>query len=249
MIKLGLLGYPLGHSFSKAYYLNKFEKENIQDVDYDLYAIENIKDFELLYTNDVNYKGFNITIPHKVAVLPYINELSDEAKNIGAVNCITIKRENGQHILTGFNTDAYGFEMSIKPLIKPHHNKALVLGNGGAAKAVLYVLEKLSIPYLIVSRSLQNGDITYEELNEDIIKEHTIIINCSPLGTFPNIQDCPNIPYQAISDEHLLYDLIYNPEETEFLRRGKEKGADTKNGYEMLVLQAEKNWEIWSENF
>lgn len=249
MVKLGLIGYPLGHSFSKNYYQAKFDKENIENVDYDLYALEHIETFETLYQSDVNYRGFNVTIPHKVAILPYLNQLSEEAKAIGAVNCITIKRDKKDTIITGYNTDAFGFENSFTPLRRPEHQKALVLGNGGAAKAVVYTLQKLNIPYLIVSRSKDNGDITYSELDSHILQEYKIIINCSPLGTYPKTEECPDIPYDAITNEHLLYDLIYNPEETLFLKKGKEKGATIKNGYEMLVLQAEKNWEIWKSNF
>lgn len=250
MIKLGLIGYPLGHSFSKTFYLSKFEKEDIKDINYDLYSIENIVDFKQLYTSDKDFKGFNVTLPHKMAVLQYLNELSEEAKVIGAVNCITIKRnENAEPILKGYNTDAYGFEHSLSPLLRPKHKKALVLGNGGAAKAIFYTLDKLNIPYLIVSRSKDNGDITYKELTEDIINDHQIIINCSPVGTFPKIEECPDIPYNNLSEDHILYDLVYNPEETLFLTKGKEKGAVIKNGYEMLTLQAEKNWEIWQHNF
>lgn len=249
MIKLGLIGFPLGHSFSKKYYLEKFEKENIENIDYDLYPIENIADFPKLYQEDECFKGFNVTIPHKQAVMTFLDELSEEAEAINAVNCITIERKNGTTILKGYNTDAFGFQNSLEPLLRPHHTKALVFGNGGAAKAVCYVLNKLDISYKIVSRSLNNGDITYDMLDEQLIKEHTLLINCSPLGTFPKIEECPAIPYEFVTDKHLLYDLIYNPEETTFLRKGKERGASTKNGYEMLVLQAEKNWEIWRNNF
>ena len=228
MIKLGLIGYPLGHSFSKTYYLSKFEKENIQHIDYDLYSIENINQFKDLYLGDIEFKGFNVTIPYKMTIMNYLSELSDEAKIIGAVNCITISHNEqaGNPFLKGYNTDAYGFEMSLTPLLNSNHQRALVLGNGGAAKAILYVLGKLNIPYLIVSRTRENGDITYT-----------------------NIEECPAIPYQVINEKHILYDLIYNPEETLFLEKGKEKGAIIKNGYEMLVLQAEKNWEIWNGNF
>lgn len=251
MIKLGLIGYPLGHSFSKTYYLSKFEKENIQHIDYDLYSIENINQFKDLYLGDIEFKGFNVTIPYKMTIMNYLSELSDEAKIIGAVNCITISHNEqaGNPFLKGYNTDAYGFEMSLTPLLNSNHQRALVLGNGGAAKAILYVLGKLNIPYLIVSRTRENGDITYTELTEEIMEQHQIIINCSPVGTFPNIEECPAIPYQVINEKHILYDLIYNPEETLFLEKGKEKGAIIKNGYEMLVLQAEKNWEIWNGNF
>lgn len=249
MIKLGLIGFPLGHSFSKNYYTNKFKNENITDVEYDLYPLEDMQSFENLYISDNNYKGFNVTIPHKLSVIPLLTELSEEAKKIGAVNCITIKKEGNTSILKGYNTDAFGFEESLKPLLTTNHKKALVLGNGGAAKAVYYTLEKLNIPYLIVSRSKANGDITYEELDREIITSHQLIINCSPVGTFPNVNDCPCIPYEYITKEHLLYDLIYNPEETMFLNKGKNMGAKIKNGYEMLVLQAEKNWQIWKSNF
>jgi shikimate dehydrogenase len=249
MIKLGLIGYPLGHSFSKNYYLAKFEKENINNVDYDLYPIEHIDMFQTLFNNDQSFRGFNVTTPHKQAVIPFLDELSEEAAIMNAVNCITITYKDGEHFLKGHNTDAYGFQKSLEPLLKSHHNKALILGNGGAAKAVLFSLDKLGIEYLIVSRNQHTGDVTYEDLTENIISEYSLIINCSPVGTFPNIENCPNIPYNGIGENHLLYDLIYNPEETLFLKKGKERGAATKNGYEMLVAQAEKNWEIWSNIF
>lgn len=246
MRKLGLLGYPLGHSFSKKYYLDKFRKEQITDVDYDLYAIADIRDFPRLYREDERFYGFNVTIPHKQAVMPLLDELSAEAEAIQAVNCITIARNAGRIHLKGYNTDAIGFEESLKPLLKEQHRKALVLGNGGAAKAVFYVLQKLGIPYLVVSRTREKGDLTYPELDEAILKEHQLLINCSPVGTFPKVDEAPDIPYEFVGGDHLLYDLIYNPEETLFLRRGKERGAVTKNGYEMLLIQAEKNWEIWN---
>ncbi|MBD1430823.1 shikimate dehydrogenase family protein [Sphingobacterium litopenaei] len=249
MIKLGLIGYPLGHSFSKNYYLAKFDKENIHDIHYDLYPIEQIDQFPTLYNQNSHFRGFNVTIPHKQAVIPYLNELSEEAAQMKAVNCITIKHQEGKTILKGYNTDAYGFEKSLEPLLNPHHIKALVLGNGGAAKAVFYTLEKLNISYKIVSRNSGTGDLTYEDLTKELLAKYSLIINCSPVGTFPNIDSCPNIPYEGITEKHLLYDLIYNPEETLFLKKGKERGATIKNGYEMLVLQAEKNWEIWQSNF
>lgn len=250
MIKLGLIGYPLGHSFSKNFYLTKFQKENIENVHYDLYPIEHIDEFPKLFSQvEQSFRGFNVTIPHKQAVIHYLNELSEEAAIMKAVNCITISYKNGEPVLKGYNTDAFGFQKSLEPLLKPHHNQALVFGNGGAAKAVFYSLDKLGIPYKVVSRNKDTGDLTYEELNEKLITEHPLIINCSPVGTFPNMEQCPNIPYDAIGKNHLLYDLIYNPEETLFLKKGKENGAIIKNGYEMLVLQAEKNWEIWNNNF
>lgn len=247
MVKMGLIGFPLGHSFSKKYYDLKFEKEEINNVQYNLYPIDQITQFPSLYENDESVIGFNVTIPYKQDVIPYLNDLSIEARDIHAVNCITVKKINGKVILKGHNTDAYGFYESIKPLLQEHHTKALVLGNGGAAKAVIYSLKRLGITYKIISRSKKNGDLTYTEITPEIIKEHKIIINCSPVGTYPKIDESPEIPYEGISSKHLLYDLVYNPEQTQFLRKGSEKGAITKNGYEMLVLQAEKNWEIWND--
>ncbi len=249
MIKLGLIGFPLGHSFSKNYYLSKFENEEINDVNYDLYSLENINQFPSLFLNDNRFRGFNVTIPHKQTVMGFIDDLSIEAKEIGAVNCITVHRTEDKVSLKGYNTDAFGFETSLTPLLTPQHNRALVLGNGGAAKAVLYTFDKLGIPYTIVSRNKTNGHVTYEQLNEDLISSHPIIVNCTPLGTFPNIEECPQIPYEYITNGHLLYDLIYNPVETLFLQKGKSQNATTKNGHEMLILQAEKNWQIWKDNF
>ncbi|WP_433863420.1 shikimate dehydrogenase family protein [Sphingobacterium thalpophilum] len=246
MKKLGLIGFPLGHSFSKKYYLEKFQQEDINDVDYDLYPIEHISDFVPIYS-DKDFYGVNVTIPYKIEVMRYLDELSEEAKSIQAVNCVRIMHsDDGSVYLKGYNTDAYGFETSLKPLLTPKDQKALVLGNGGAAKAVIYALNQLNIAYKLVSRTKQADHYTYEELDASILSEYTVIINCSPLGTYPNITACPKLPYEYINENHLCYDLIYNPEETAFLRKGREQGARTKNGYEMLLLQAEKNWEIWN---
>jgi len=246
MKKLGLIGFPLGHSFSKKYYLEKFQQEDINDVDYDLYPIEHISDFVPIYS-DKDFYGVNVTIPYKIEVMRYLDELSEEAKSIQAVNCVRIMHsDDGSVYLKGYNTDAYGFETSLKPLLTPKDQKALVLGNGGAAKAVIYALNQLNIAYKLVSRTKQADHYTYEELDASILSEHTVIINCSPVGTYPNITACPKLPYEYINENHLCYDLIYNPEETAFLRKGREQGARTKNGYEMLLLQAEKNWEIWN---
>ncbi|VTR36278.1 shikimate dehydrogenase family protein [Sphingobacterium thalpophilum] len=246
MKKLGLIGFPLGHSFSKKYYLEKFQQEDINDVDYDLYPIEHISDFVPIYS-DKDFYGVNVTIPYKIEVMRYLDELSEEAKSIQAVNCVRILHsDDGSVYLKGYNTDAYGFETSLKPLLTPKDQKALVLGNGGAAKAVIYALNQLNIAYKLVSRTKQADHYTYEELDASILSEYTVIINCSPVGTYPNITACPKLPYEYINENHLCYDLIYNPEETAFLRKGREQGARTKNGYEMLLLQAEKNWEIWN---
>lgn len=248
MKKFGLIGYPLGHSFSKKYYLEKIQNEKIERVHYDLYPIENIGLFPAVYQNDRAFKGFNVTIPYKQAVMPLIDKFSPEASHIGAVNCIRVSHtEDGGTYLEGFNTDAYGFETSLLPQLDTTlHTKALVLGNGGAAQAVLYVLKKLGIHTQLVSRKKSGDTVTYEELTKETIRETRLIINCTPVGTFPEVNHCPEIPYEAIGTDHYLYDLIYNPEETHFLKKGKERGARTKNGYDMLVLQAEKNWEIWS---
>ncbi|GGE34416.1 shikimate dehydrogenase family protein [Sphingobacterium cellulitidis] len=247
MKKLGLIGYPLGHSFSKKYYLEKFEKEGIKNIDYDLYPLPSIQDFPNLYENHPEFYGVNVTIPYKQDVMQYITELSEEAKEIEAVNCIQIRNVDGTTHLKGFNTDAFGFQKSLEPLLTPQHKKALIFGNGGATKAVAYALKKLGIDYQVVSRTKSAENITYEDLSPELIQESTLLVNCTPLGTFPKIEECPNLPYEAITEKHLLYDLIYNPEETLFLKKGKEKGAKIKNGYEMLILQAEKNWEIWNQ--
>lgn len=250
MKKLGLIGYPLGHSFSKKYYVEKMEKEHIVGIDYDLYPIPKIEDFPNLYTDEnTDFVGCNVTIPYKQAVMPYLQELSEEAREIGAVNCITIQHlPSGEKKLVGYNTDAYGFEESLKKYWNPDkHNKALVLGNGGAAKAVLFVLKKLGVVAQLVSRVKSDSAISYEDLSVDMLAEHRLIINCTPLGTFPNVDACPPIPYDGVGKDHYLYDLIYNPEETLFLKQGRAKGAVTKNGLEMLILQADKNWEIWQQ--
>ncbi|MGX1639314.1 shikimate dehydrogenase family protein [Sphingobacterium sp. NPDC055431] len=247
MKQLGLIGYPLGHSFSKKYYLEKFRNEGIKNIDYDLYPLSTIEEFPSLYLNNPEFYGVNVTIPYKQDVMQYLTELSEEAKEIAAVNCIQIRHETDGVKLKGFNTDAYGFEKSLEPLLKPNHSKALIFGNGGATKAVAYSLKKLGIDFKIVSRAKTEDNLSYEDLTEELIQNTPLLINCTPLGTFPKTEECPALPYHAISSEHLLYDLIYNPEETLFLKKGKERGAAIKNGYEMLVLQAEKNWEIWNQ--
>lgn len=246
MKKLGLLGFPLGHSFSKKYYLDKFERENIRHVAYELYPFENVDDFRSVYEGDPTFQGFNVTIPHKQAIAQLVDELSPAAKEMEAVNCVTIHREGDVIKLKGYNTDAYGFAHSLTPILSDKHRQALVLGNGGAAQAVFYTLKNLGIPFRVVSRSREKGDLLYEEVTDEVIRHHQLIINCSPVGSFPDTEEVPNIPYDAIASDHLLYDLIYNPEETLFLRHGRERGAQIKNGYEMLVLQAERNWEIWN---
>lgn len=245
MRKLGLIGYPLGHSFSKKYYQDKFIKEYIAGIDYDLYPLPQIEDFSDIIQDPAFY-GVNVTIPYKQSVIPFLDELSPEAESIGAVNCIRIEQKDAKPYLIGFNTDVLGFMNSLQPLLKSHHQKALIFGNGGATKAVCYALDQFGIAYQIVSRTKTADTINYDELTIDLIRENKLLINCSPVGTAPQVDACPNLPYEGITADHLLYDLIYNPAETLFLKKGKERGASIKNGLEMLVLQAEKNWEIWN---
>ena len=258
MKKFGLIGFPLGHSFSKKYFTEKFEREGLTDCSYELFPLENISDVQSLITANPDLCGLNVTIPHKIGIMYYLDKVTPEAKAIDAVNCIKIIKQKPVESfftgeitsmkvrLEGHNTDAYGFEASLKPLLKKYHNKALVLGNGGAARAVTYVLDKLNIDFTIVSRKATRRQINYAQLNQQLMKENLLIINTTPLGMAPDISSCPAIPYEYITDRHVLYDLVYNPAETEFLKRGREKGATIKNGEEMLYLQAEKAWEIWN---
>lgn len=248
MRRFGLIGFPLGHSFSKSYYDEKIAREQLQDVGYDLHPLEDIRDLPALIAEQKDLEGINVTIPHKIAVMDYLDAISPEAKAIGAVNCIRIQRIPGMKPkLSGFNTDVYGFYASMQPLLKPHHQQALVLGNGGAAKAVCYALEKLGIAVQLVSRTPlpASGHLSYQDLDENVMAAHPLIVNTTPLGTFPDVNARPDIPYAFLGTEHLLYDLIYNPEKTAFLHEGASRGAQIKNGYEMLVKQAEHNWEIW----
>jgi shikimate dehydrogenase len=239
----GLIGYPLGHSFSKQYFTEKFEREMIADCNFEIFPIESIDLFSSLLKNNPSLKGLSVTIPYKEQVLQFVDEISDEVKAIGATNSIKINEGK----LTAYNTDIVGFEKSFVKLLKPHHTKALVLGTGGAAKAVQYVLRKLKIDFLVVTRKKQNEQqITYEEIDEAVMKNYSVIINCSPVGMYPNENVAPAIPYQFISADHYLYDLVYKPAETLFLKNGKERGAVVENGYEMLLLQAEESWRIWN---
>ncbi|MFC3197242.1 shikimate dehydrogenase family protein [Parapedobacter deserti] len=249
MMKFGLIGFPLTHSFSKRYYDTKIAQQQITDVQYELYPISTIREFPRLVERDPLLMGVNVTIPYKIAVMDYLNHLSPEAKAIAAVNCIRIERpRQGNPMLTGYNTDVYGFTESLKPLLRPYHRKALVLGNGGAAKAVTFALAELDISYTTVSRTPTDGQYGYDQLDDTIMASHTLIVNTTPLGTYPAVEGCPDIPYQHIGSEHLLYDLVYNPAETAFLRQGLARSATVKNGLEMLELQAERNWEIWNGN-
>jgi shikimate dehydrogenase len=247
MVKqFGLIGYPLGHSFSKKYFIEKFEKEGIGNCHYELYPIENIEKFPELVKNTPGLSGLNCTIPYKQDVKKYLNEIDDTAEKIGAVNTIKIFRDKGGFYLKGFNTDCYGFQSALKEHLATYHKNALVLGTGGSSKAVVYVLNKLGIDFKYVSRRKGDDILDYESLNEEIISNHKLIINTTPLGMSPDISGKPALPYNYISDKHYLFDLVYNPEETAFMKEGKKRGAKTKNGLEMLFGQAEKAWEIWN---
>lgn len=246
MKKLGLLGKNISYSFSRAYFKEKFEKEGINDISYDNFDLEDIKLFPEIIKNTKGLKGLNVTIPYKEDVMPFLDKIKKKAREIGAVNTIKVTKKGR---LIGYNTDYYGFYKSIKPAIKPYHMSALILGTGGASKAIAYSLKKLDIPYHYVSRTKSEGvTYTYETLTSSIIKQHKIIVNCTPLGTFPDVDTCPNIPYDGITNHHVLFDLIYNPAETAFLKHGKAKEATIINGSKMLVYQAEKSWEIWGLN-
>ncbi len=240
----GLIGYPLGHSFSKKYFTRKFKNENLADCRYELFPLSSISELPGLLEAYPAMEGFNITIPYKKDVLSFLNGSSIPA-GLNACNCIKIK--NGQ--LTGFNTDVTGFEKSLLPLLHKGHQRSLVLGNGGAAESIMFVLKKLGIPFEVVSRQLHGtSTITYADLTAEWVRTHQLIINTTPLGTYPDINRCPDIPYEGITDQHLLYDLVYNPPLTLFLQNGKARGAQIKNGEEMLVIQAEESWMIWNQD-
>jgi shikimate dehydrogenase len=239
----GLIGFPLSHSFSKGFFAEKFSRENIQGCVYDNFPLENISAFTALWQQQPELKGINVTIPYKQEVIPFLDDVSDAVKAIGAVNCIRLG-EDGK--LTGYNTDVIGFRRSLEPLLQPQHNKAMVLGTGGAAKAVKFVLKELNIDFIEVSRTASDSAIAYESLTGEMMNEYKLIINTTPLGMYPKVDTAPPIPYEHITADHLLYDLVYNPAIPLFLQKGADKGATIKNGHEMLILQAEASWEIWN---
>ncbi|MDR2520812.1 MAG: shikimate dehydrogenase [Bacteroidales bacterium OttesenSCG-928-I14] len=245
MEKYGLVGYQLKHSFSMNFFNDKFKSENI-DAEYMNFEISTIKELKNIIKENPDLKGLNVTIPYKEQVIPYLDKLHDDVEKVRAVNVIKI--ENNGKYLIGFNSDIIGFKNSISGLIRPHHKLALILGTGGAAKAIFYSLKQLGLTLTCVSRKKKIGSITYEELNSEIIKSHTIIINCTPVGMYPRVDECPKIPYEFLSNKHLLYDLIYNPDETLFMRFGKEMKATVKNGLEMLLLQAIASWNFWKSD-
>ena len=274
----GLIGYPLGHSFSRKFFTEKFEKEGI-DAQYLNFEIPSIEEFPEIIKNNPELRGLNVTIPYKQQVMQYLDEISEEAKAIGAVNVVRIERPSPQPSpimgretmrnagnkpdslpikgdmseglrgsLIGYNSDVIGFVESIRPLLKAHHKKALILGTGGASKAIRYGLEKkLGMKTLFVSRSAREGMITYEEVTAEVLKEYEVIVNCSPVGMYPHVDECPALPYEAMNENHLLYDLVYNPLETLFMKKGAEQGATVKNGLEMLHLQAIASWKFWEK--
>jgi shikimate dehydrogenase len=245
MRKFGLIGYPLTHSFSPAFFAEKFAREGLPNCEYQLYPIESIEHFPVLL-RDNDLEGINVTIPYKKSIIPYLNSSTTAVSKIAACNCIKIK--NG--VLTGYNTDVIGFEKSVSPNLTDKHSHALILGTGGSAAAVEFALEKLGIDYLSVSRtaSQTNNSLTYQQLDEDILHRHKLIINTTPLGMFPSVDSCPDIPYEFLTADHYLFDLVYNPPTTLFLKKGREKGAITKNGGDMLIIQAEESWKIWNED-
>ena len=239
----GLIGKSLSHSFSKKHFTRKFENLGLNDCTYRNIEIDTIEDFPQKM-KELSPSGLNVTIPYKKAILPYLDELDEVAKEIGAVNTIVFKEGK----LKGYNTDAFGFHQSIKPFFKPQHERALILGTGGASKAVEYILKQYGVDVFFASRSETKDNIlNWNDINENVIKHHLLIINCTPLGMFPNVDSKPDIPYSGLTEQHLLIDLVYNPEETLFLKLGKEKGAKVLNGLIMLQQQAEKSWELWVE--
>ena len=261
MTEYGLIGYPLGHSFSRAFFNNKFATEGI-DAEYLNFEIPSAELLLQVIEEHPSLHGLNVTLPYKQAVIPYLDALSDEARAIGAVNVIRITRDSARPkpYLKGFNSDIIGFRESIRPLLQPHHKKALVLGTGGASKAICHGLEQLGIEWRYVSRSrrsapssrersaisLPNAPLTYSDVTPSLLADYTVIVNCTPLGMSPNIDSAPTIPYAALSPRHLLYDLVYNPEVTQFMREGRRFGATVKSGLEMLHRQAIASWEFWN---
>jgi len=241
----GLIGYPLKHSFSKRYFAEKFRREGI-DARYDLYELQRIDDFPELVKMP-GLCGLNVTIPYKESVIPFLNELDEVAEKIGAVNVIKFLRKNNHLWLKGYNSDIIGFEKAIIPFLKTFHDKALLLGTGGAAKAISFVLAAHNIKVTHVSRKPGINKITYNDLNEELMREHKLIINATPLGTYPNLCSCPDIPYEHLTPQHILFDVVYNPPKTLFLKKGEEQGATIINGETMLSGQAEAAWEIWNK--
>jgi len=247
MDKYGLIGYPLGHSFSISYFNQKFADEGI-NATYENFEIPSIDDLPEIIDRYPNLRGLNVTIPYKEKVIPFLDSISPEARAIGAVNVIRVVHQKNKTLLKGYNSDVIGFTQSIEPMLDPKwHKKALILGTGGASKAINYGLKSLGIEPVFVSRYERPGTIQYQSITPDVVREYNVIVNCTPLGMYPNTDECPQLPYEAMDSHTILYDLIYNPDQTLFMRNGAKYGAVVKNGLEMLLLQAFASWEFWHE--
>ncbi len=245
-MQFGLIGKSLSHSFSKKYFEEKFKNEKLSNFSFTNFELNSISEFENIIKHNPLLKGLSVTVPYKEQIIPFINELSSEANEIGAINCINFL--NGKSL--GYNTDVFGFKTSIKPFLEPKHNRALIFGTGGSSKAIAYALNQIGVDYFFVTSSQNKKNANtffYSELSEIILSQFLLLINCTPVGMFPDVNKSPNIPYDFVTENHLVYDLIYNPAETFFLKNCKAKGAITINGYSMLQLQAEKAWEIWNQ--
>jgi len=240
----GLIGKSLSHSFSKSYFEKKFAALKLSDYTYSNFELNSISGFKDLISEHPELNGLNVTVPYKEEIIPYLDNLDDEAQRIGAVNCIKI----GKGISTGYNTDVYGFRQSIKPFLEPKHNRALVLGTGGSSKAIAYTLKQIGVEVYFVTSGEKKTEnsFLYSEINEIVMRQFLLIVNCTPVGMYPHANAAPDLPYHLATKDHLAYDLIYNPEQTLFLKQFKERGAITINGLSMLQLQAEKSWEIWT---
>ena len=247
MDKYGLIGYPLGHSFSISYFNQKFADEGI-NATYENFEIPSIDDLPEIIDRYPNLRGLNVTIPYKEKVIPFLDSISPEARAIGAVNVIRVVHQKNKTLLKGYNSDVIGFTQSIEPMLDPKwHKKALILGTGGASKAINYGLKSLGIEPVFVSRYERPGTIQYQSITPEVVREYNVIVNCTPLGMYPNTDECPQLPYEAMDSHTILYDLIYNPDQTLFMRNGEKYGAEVKNGLEMLLLQAFASWEFWHE--
>ncbi|WP_315356380.1 shikimate dehydrogenase [Segatella oulorum] len=246
METFGLIGYPLGHSFSISFFNEKFANEGI-DAQYCNFQIENIASLPEILAQNPTLKGLNVTLPYKEAVISFLDDITPEARAIGAVNVIRVEHKGGKTLLKGFNSDVIGFTKSIEPMLERFHKKALILGTGGSAKAIHYGLRSLGLETLFVSRTAKADAITYDEVTPELIRDYHVVVNCTPCGMYPNADACPPLPYDAMDSHHLLYDLIYNPDETRFMQKGIERGALVKNGLEMLLLQAFESWNFWHQ--
>lgn len=245
MDKYGLIGFPLGHSFSKSFFNEKFQNEGI-DAEYINFEIKGIDELPEVLATNPELRGLNVTIPYKEKVLSFLDYISVEARAIGAVNVIRVDHKGDDVVLKGYNSDVIGFTKSIEPLLETFHRKALILGTGGASKAINYGLKSLGLETVLVSRFERPGTIQYKDITPDVVREYNVIVNCTPSGMFPHYDECPDLPYEALDNHNLLYDLIYNPDETLFMKKGRERGAQTKNGLEMLLLQAFASWDFWN---